>query len=202
MQAGARGAGLLSNPNKPSSDWLKKMDVGALERGWGIVLTPPLPVLAGSSHTPQRTQTWRMASPGWLRLRTSTSLSLPKVSLCFWICRRADVIAAVSFYILLFKFLYCIWGLKRWAWFLIKPFQSEELFEFLLPRLYERFSRPDQILAHPELSGTMCHMFHSFRRVCMIGLVGDTRVYSLQRHPQLDGNVFLSRRKYSRNYEP
>ncbi len=82
-QAGARGAGLLSYPNNPSSDWLKKMDVGTLERGWGIVLTPPLPVLAGSSHTPQRIQTWRTASPGCLRLRTSTSPSLPKVSLCF-----------------------------------------------------------------------------------------------------------------------
>lgn len=33
-QAGARGAGLLSNPNEPSSDWLKKhVEVGALERG-------------------------------------------------------------------------------------------------------------------------------------------------------------------------
>lgn len=131
MQAGARGAGLLSNPNKPSSDWLK-MEVGTLERGWGIVLTPPLPVLAGSSHTPQRTQTWRTASPGWLCLRTSTSLSLPKVSLCFWICRRADIIAAVSFYILLFKFLYCIWGLKRWAWFLIKPISKWRAFWVLV----------------------------------------------------------------------
>lgn len=103
MQAGARGAGLLSNPNQPSSDWLKKgRGGGGSRKGRGSVLTPPLPVLAGSSHTPQRTQTWRTASPGWLRLRTSTSLSLPKVPLCFWICRRADVIAAVSFFLKIF----------------------------------------------------------------------------------------------------
>lgn len=63
--------------------------------------------------------------------------------------------------------------LKRWAWFLIKPFHSEELFWICLNScvcLCERFSQPDQIWliqSFQEQCATYS-MFHSFRRAtCM-----------------------------------
>lgn len=109
--------------NASSSDWLKSTEVGPVERGWSLSSAPVCPSLRLRPHTSKSPKLGghhlQVDSILFKDFTISPSLSLSKVSLC-WdqtcrVCRCAGVKPAASFYILLFKFLYCVWKLKLWA---------------------------------------------------------------------------------------